>query len=114
MPRAKKVKTLNDPEPEKETQNDLRCSEEVMESLEEVGSDGHEEGPAQRKKSEQSKTRKRILSYSFSDEQEKELAEWFSDNQCLYNRRLKAFKNRDLKNRLMEEKAKEFDPQYTG
>ena len=36
MPRVKKLKFLNDPEPQKEKQNDLQSSEEEMESLVEI------------------------------------------------------------------------------
>jgi hypothetical protein len=61
-----------------------------------------------------SKKRKpRIVSYIFSDEQEKDICEWFKEEECLYNRRHKLYKDSQHKRRLYEEKASSLDPPCT-
>ena len=55
--------------------------------------------------SSQTKKRPRTPRYLFTDEQEKDIGEWFRENECLYNRRLNAYKDAKKKQRLLEEKA---------
>lgn len=59
------------------------------------------------------KKKPRIVSYIFSDEQEKSIGEWFKENECLYNRRHKQYKDSQHKRRLYEEKAASFTPPCT-
>lgn len=49
----------------------------------------------------------------FSDEQEKDIGEWFKENECLYDRRHKSYKDAQHKRRLYEEKAASLDPPCT-
>ncbi len=41
-------------------------------------------------------------------EEEDDMAEWLKMNPCLYNKKLKTYRNTDMKKRLWEEKAAEF------
>ena len=59
------------------------------------------------------KKKSRIIPYNFSDEQENDLVEWFRGHECLYNKKLKDFKNVTLKNRIYEEKVASLTPHCT-
>ena len=48
-----------------------------------------------------------IEAFNFSDQQEKDIAEWFRDNPILYEKSANTNKIRDKKRRLLEEKAAE-------
>uniref|UniRef100_UPI00358EE98D uncharacterized protein n=1 Tax=Myxine glutinosa TaxID=7769 RepID=UPI00358EE98D len=59
------------------------------------------------------KKRTRGSTYIFTDRQEVDLAEWYRENECFYNKKLKAFKNTEMKRRLLEEKAARLEPPCT-
>ena len=54
-----------------------------------------------------------IQTYTFSDEQEAELAEWFGGQPMFYNRKLKLYKDSAKKERVMGDKAASLDPPAT-
>ena len=43
--------------------------------------------------------------FIFSEEEEEELAEWYKENEFLYKRGMKEYKNKSRKDRMYEEKA---------
>ena len=47
------------------------------------------------------------MTVALTEEQEEGLVEWFTDNEIFYNQALRDFKNKDRKERMMSEKAKE-------
>lgn len=59
------------------------------------------------------KRKQRIVSYIFTDGQEKELGEWYREQECLYNRRHKLYKDAQHKRRLYEDKAASLTPKCT-
>jgi hypothetical protein len=60
-----------------------------------------------------SKKKKRIVSYMFTDEQEKELGEWLRDEECLYDKRHKRYKDAQYKQNLLQTKADSYTPTCT-
>lgn len=59
------------------------------------------------------KRKQRIVSYIFSEEQEKDIGEWFREHECLYNRRHKLYKDAAHKHMLYAEKAQSLTPKCT-
>ena len=55
--------------------------------------------------------RQRICNFLFSEEQEKELAEFYRDHPIFYNKKVRNFKNSAKKMAILQEKAAQFtDP----
>ena len=52
----------------------------------------------------------RITTYQFTLEQETELAEWYRGNPCLYDKKLKSYKDAQAKKTLLQEKASMLQP----
>lgn len=59
------------------------------------------------------KRRKRTQPYSFTEQQEQELAEWYRDQEMLYNRRIKEYKEVVRKKALLTSKGESYDPPCT-
>jgi hypothetical protein len=68
--------------------------------------------PHRAKKSKKKKSRGESL--VLTDEQEKDLAEWYRHNEVLYDTRRKSFKQPQLKMQLYDEKAAQLDIGYSG
>jgi len=52
-------------------------------------------------------TKKRKLTVMLSEDQEEGLVEWFQEHELFYNQKLKEFKLKDKKDRMLSDKAKE-------
>jgi hypothetical protein len=52
--------------------------------------------------------------YMWTEEQEKDIAEWWCANEFLYIKRLKEYKNTERKTVVIKEKAESLDPPATG
>ena len=65
------------------------------------------EGPPKRKRQRPSK--KEVQSYEFTDEQQREIAEFVRDNDCLFNKRNREWANPTRKDGLWRECAALFD-----
>ena len=59
------------------------------------------------------KSRKRIDSYLFTEKQELDIASWWQSKEMLYVKRLNAYKNTPLKEKLVTEMAQSLDPPCT-
>ena len=53
--------------------------------------------------------KKKSVSKTLSLEQEQRLAEWFSDRSLFYDQKVKSFKDKHLKNAMIDEQAKNFN-----
>ena len=56
----------------------------------------------------------KLIGYTFTDQEQEKLADWFRSNECLYNRRHPKYKDTGHKNLLYAEKAAIYDPECTG
>ena len=52
----------------------------------------------------------RLVTYQFTREQEAELASWYREHPCLYDKKLNSYKDYESKMSLIEEKAATFTP----
>ena len=95
---------------EKQGQAEQGQREEALE--ENVSTSRSFESPKKKQKTPPRKGQ--LIAYAFNERQEEDLAEWLRDHECLYNRKLKAYKNTAMKQRLIADKAKEFDPECSG
>ena len=48
--------------------------------------------------------------FHLTEEQEQDTADWYRSHEMLYNRRLKEYKQADVKTRLFDEKASQLEP----
>ena len=85
-----------------------------LDSQSSIPSSTHPEEEKSRQEEHPEEAQKQLVPYTFTEHQEIELAEWYRDQECLYNRRIKSYKSTVMKTRLIEEKAKEFDPECSG
>eukprot|EP00057_Strongylocentrotus_purpuratus_P021220 XP_011675694.1 PREDICTED: uncharacterized protein LOC105443788 [Strongylocentrotus purpuratus] len=58
--------------------------------------------------------RKKTPALHLSEEQEQDVADWYRSHELLYNRRMKEYKQANMKTRLYEEKAASLDPPCTA
>jgi hypothetical protein len=91
--------------------DDVQSVEDETFEADPIEVEGEADSP---KDSSKDKKRKpRITSYVFTDEQEKDLGEWYREHECLYNRRHKLYKDSKHKQRLYIEKAESLTPKCT-
>ena len=86
---------LNDPSSTKSPDNQKSEGEGLSEE-----EDDHQELHGSRKKSTPRKTWP-----SLDDEEEEDMVRFLRDNECIYNKKLKSYRNKPMKDRLWEEQA---------
>ena len=72
-----------------------------------------EPGPSMAPPKKRKIPQQHIQTYSFTEEQEAELAEWYESQPIFYNRKSREYKDVRRKQRLVEEKAAMLDPPAT-